>query len=215
VTAAWTSPADLGLPPESIQRQKSVGLWFEGDVLRVRAHLRDRYFEDDGEGELVLHEYRLEMWVDAPSTAITAIEVTPVHLPYGECFQAPDFVQRLVGLHLVGGFTRQAMRLLEGEAGCTHLNSLIADLAIAGLFNGYIRVREYSREHGFLPPMPPSSDKTGICTGWQRGGAAAEAMESGRGIAATHLYPLGDGTWASTPPPGIVPPPLSHGAADV
>ena len=44
---------------------------------------------------------------------------------------APGFVQRLVGLKLERGFSGRAAELLEAEAGCTHLNSLIADLSIA------------------------------------------------------------------------------------
>lgn len=182
----------LGLPPESIERQKSVGLWFADDnTLRVRAQLRDAYTEPDG-SQTVMHEYRVELWVHLPSMEITKIDVEPIHLPYGECFEAPGFVQRLVGLKLERGFSGRAAELLEAEAGCTHLNSLIADLSIAGLFHGYIRVREYVRENGALPQMAPSSERTGICAGWQAGGTIATWMEEGRGIAPSHIYPLPD-----------------------
>jgi DUF2889 family protein len=181
--------ARLDLPPESIQRHKSVGLWYEGDTLRVRATLRDSYAEPEGQ-DTVLHQYQLDLWVDRPSMTVTRVDVEPIALPYDDCFRAPEFVQRLVGLRLGRGFTGEALTRLEGECGCTHLNSLIADLAIAGLFHGYIGARAHMREHGERPPIPASDERTGICAGWRAGGELATTMEQGGGIAPSRIYPL-------------------------
>jgi DUF2889 family protein len=190
VTASLASDSlRLDLPPESIQRHKSVGLWYEGDTLRVRAHLRDGYLEPDGT-DTVLHEYLLDLWVDLATMEVTRVEVVPLALPYGDCFEAPTYLQRLVGLRLVRGFTGEALARLEDECGCTHLSSLISDLAIAGLFHGYIRLRSVIRETGEVPEMPPSAERTGICAGWRAGGELATAMEDGRGIAPSHIYPV-------------------------
>jgi len=190
VASAPDGPIDLELPVDSMQRHKAVGLWYEGDVLRVRAHLRDSYTEPDS-SVLVLHEYRLDLWVDLATMVVSAVEVTPMHLPYGECFDAAPNVERLVGLRLERGFTAEALQRLGGEVGCTHLNSLISDLSIAGLFHGYLRVRDQTRQHGTLPVMPASDERTGICAGWQAGGVLATWMEDGRGIAPSHIYPTG------------------------
>jgi hypothetical protein len=181
----------LDLPPESIERHKAVGLWYEDATLRVRAHLRDAYTGPAGTTDdvMVLHEYRLDLWVDETTHEITKIDVVPLDLPYDECFDAPGFVQGLVGLRLVRGFTGQALALLEAEAGCTHLNSLIADLAIAGLFCGYVRLQEQARRTGTLPVLPPSDERTGVCTGWREGGTLATWMEAGKGIAPSRIYP--------------------------
>ena len=179
----------LDLPPESIQRHKSVGLWYEGETLRVRAHLRDAYLELDGT-DTVLHEYRLDLSVDLATMEVTQVDVVPLALPYGDCFEAPTYLQRLVGLRLVRGFTGEALARLEGECGCTHLSSLISDLAIAGLFHGYIRLRSATRETGQLPEMPANAERTGICAGWRAGGELATSMADGRGIAPSHIYPV-------------------------
>jgi hypothetical protein len=88
-------------------------------------------------------------------------------------------------------FTGEALRRLGGEAGCTHRNSLISDPAIAGLFHGYLRVREQTRERGVLPVLPASDERTGICAGWRAGGTLATWMEQGRGIAPSRIYPTG------------------------
>jgi Protein of unknown function (DUF2889) len=118
-------PVDLELPVDALQRTKAVGLWYEDETLRVRAHLRDAYTEPDG-SQLVLHEYRLDLWVELATMVVTAVAVEPIHLPYGECFDAAPEAQRLVGLRLERGFTGEARRRLGGELGCTHLNSLMA-----------------------------------------------------------------------------------------
>jgi hypothetical protein len=179
---------DLGLPPESMQREKAVGFWFDGDVLRVRAHLRDTYTGPDRD-DLVLHEYRVELAVDRTSMLVTDGRAEPVHLPYSECFDAPANIGRLVGLRLGPGFTNEALDRLPGELGCTHLGSLVSDLSIASLFQGYIAVRAHEREHGRIPVIPADDRRTGICAGWRRGGALATWMESGRGIAPSPIYP--------------------------
>ena len=190
----------LDLPAESIERQKGIGLWYEGDDLRVRGHLRDRYAEPDG-GHTVMHEYRLDLWVSRSRMEVTRIEVDAVALPYDECFDASAFVQRLVGLRLVRGFTSEAMERLGGECACTHLNALISDLAIAGLFHGYLGVRSYAREHGRLPEMPPNDERTGICSGWRAGGQLATSMAEGRGIAPSRIYPVAVGPDPAGPGP--------------
>lgn len=179
----------LDLPPQSIEREKAVGLWYEDDTLRVRGRLRDRYAEPDG-SHTVMHEYRLELWVALATMEVTRVEVVADALPYDECFDAPTFVQRLVGLRLVRGFTGEALSRLGGECSCTHLNALISDLAIAGLFHGYLGVRNHTREHGSLPEMPPNDERTGICSGWRDGGQLATWMADGRGIAPSHIYPV-------------------------
>lgn len=180
--------AFLELPSRSIERQKGIGLWYEGDDLRVRGRLRDRYAEAEG-GHTVMHEYRLEMWVSLATMEVTRIDVVAEALPYDECFDAPAFVQRLVGLRLARGFTGEAMARLGGECSCTHLNALVSDLAIAGLFHGYLGLREHAREHGSMPEMPPNDERTGICSGWRAGGRLATWMADGRGIAPSHIYP--------------------------
>jgi len=192
-------PVDLDLPIDALQRTKSVGLWYEGETLRVRAHLRDAYTEPDG-SPLVLHEYRLDLWVALATMVVTEVAVEPLHLPYGECFDAAPQAQRLVGLRLERGFTGEALRRLGGELGCTHLNSLISDLAIAGLFHGYLRVRDETRRRGALPVMPATGERTGICSGWRAGGTLATWMEQGRGIAPSHIYPTEAGVGSPEEP---------------
>lgn len=187
-----TDDLDLELPPDALCRHKAVGLWYEGETLRVRAHLRDSYTEPNS-SQLVLHEYRLDLWVDLATMEVRRVEVEPIHLPYSECFDAAPKAQRLVGLRLERGFTGEALARLGGELGCTHLNSLISDLSIAGLFHGYLRVRAETRASGRLPVMPASDERAGICSGWRAGGTLATWMADGRGIAPSHIYPTDTG----------------------
>jgi DUF2889 family protein len=180
---------DLQLPPDAVERVKHVGLWFEGEDLHVRGHLRDTFSDArGGEHDVTLHQYRIDMVVHVPSMEITSIEVAPLDLPYEECFGAPPNAQLLVGERLTSGFGARAREKLAGELGCTHLQSLLADLTVADLFKGYIWIRKLLRE-GTIPQIPASDRKTGICAGWRRGGTLATTMESGRGIAPGRPYP--------------------------
>jgi hypothetical protein len=55
----------------------------------------------------------------------------------------------------------------------------------------YLRVRDQTREHGVLPVLRASDERTGICAGWRAGGTLATWMEQGRGIAPSRIYPTG------------------------
>jgi hypothetical protein len=109
VPAAPDGPVDLELPVDALQRHQAVGLWYDDDLSRVRAHRRDAYTEPDA-AVLVLHEYRLDVWVDVATMVVSAVDVTPIHLPYREGFDAAPNVDRLVGLRLERGFTAEALR---------------------------------------------------------------------------------------------------------
>ena len=173
-----------------MQRHKAVGLWYEGDVLRVRAHLRDSYSDPDS-SVLVLHEYRLDLSVDLADHGGRRGRGDADPSPLRRVLRRRAERGAPGGTAPRRGFTAEALRRLGGEVGCTHLNSLISDLSIAGLFHGYLRVRDQTRRHGVLPVMPASGERTGICAGWQTGGVLATWMEDGRGIAPSHIYPTG------------------------
>lgn len=177
------------LPRDSIERTKTVGFWIEGDALHVRARLHDRFNDARGpDRDLDLHRYEVELVVSLPTMEVTSIEVTPAALPYEECFGAPPNAQALVGERITPGFGVRAREKLSGELGCTHLHSLLGDLPVVNLLKGYILIRRTMREGGRLQ-IPANGRLTGICSGWRAGGTLATWMESGRGVAPSHIYP--------------------------
>jgi hypothetical protein len=173
--------------PESVTREKSITLLWEGDYLRIRGRLRDHYVEPDGQA-LDMHHYELEARVRLATWEIEAIEARPLALPYAECHAAPANLERLVGLKLRSGFAAQVRQILAGELGCTHLNSLLQDLAVASLFQGYIAGRRALRK-GPLPAAAPSNERTGVCIGYRPGGMPATYRESGWGQPPSRIWP--------------------------
>jgi hypothetical protein len=47
VAAAPGNPVELELSVDALQHHEAVGLWYAGNVSRVRAHVRDRDTEPD------------------------------------------------------------------------------------------------------------------------------------------------------------------------
>jgi hypothetical protein len=173
--------------PESVTREKSITLWFDGPFLRIRGRLRDHYVEPDGQ-TIDMHHYELEARVRAADMILEAIEARALALPYAECEAAAPGLGVLVGLTLRAGFSGKVRELLGREMGCTHLNSLLQDLTVSSLFQGYIAGRRALRK-GPLPPAEPTRARTGVCIGYRAGGEPATYRESGWGQPPSRIWP--------------------------
>lgn len=110
-----------------MRRRRRVDIWQEGDAIEVDAHFRDSMWRWDGV-ELALHEYTLQVTVDAGSGTVRAIAAQPRVLPFPECPWAAPHVGTLVGMQVLGFRTSVQDTLTELRA-CTHLNDMLRCLA--------------------------------------------------------------------------------------
>jgi hypothetical protein len=103
-----------------------------GAVLTAESHFRDSYAADDedGEGEMVMHEYVVHAAVD-DQRRLAKVAVEPRVLPWRECPGAVASAQRLVGV-AVDDIPARARRELVGASTCTHLTSTLRCLADLG-----------------------------------------------------------------------------------
>ena len=111
----------------TIRRARRLDVRVDGDTADVDAFFRDSYGEPDGR-ETVLHEYGLQVTVDASSLAVRAAEADPHVLPYNDCFDAAASARQLIGTP-VGDVRRTVRDRCTGTSGCTHLNDLLATLS--------------------------------------------------------------------------------------
>jgi hypothetical protein len=119
-------PAD-DIPIPGLRRHRRIDVAADGDQWRVDAWFRDTYRGADGVCG-ALHEYTVEMVVDAPTTEVREIRALPHALPWPECPAAADAVAKLVGLP-VTGLRSSVPRTLRGIESCTHLTNELRELA--------------------------------------------------------------------------------------
>lgn len=75
-----------------------------------------------------VHEMHVRLRVD-PTLVIQAVDVSMEATPYPYCQGAKPNLQRLVGLRITGGFKQQARKLIGHTEGCTHVLTLVENLA--------------------------------------------------------------------------------------
>ena len=122
---AWHAVPSL--PAGSMRRRRLIDLSGDGEMLQVSAMFRDTHV-DELEVETVLHEYELEMEVDAQTMVVTSCEARPRTLPWPECPAAADSARRLAG-HRVAELRSLVRAEFRGISTCTHLNDLLRSLA--------------------------------------------------------------------------------------
>jgi hypothetical protein len=119
------------LAAESMRRRRLIDVAGLGESVLVSAMFRDTHVDPDGI-ETVLHEYSLEMEVDAVTMIVRRCHATPRTLPWPECPAAAASAGRLAG-HSVSDLRALVRTDFHGTSTCTHLNDLLRSLADVGV----------------------------------------------------------------------------------
>ena len=78
-----------------------------------------------------IHQMQLELRVALPNLEITSAHVVFETHPNSQCPIIANDYEKLVGLSIARGFTREIRNLFGGPNGCTHTNALLQALAPA------------------------------------------------------------------------------------
>lgn len=132
---AWHELVDV--TEVSSRRSRRMDVWREGDQYVI-----DAFFQDAGTSpagpRIAVHEYTIQVSVDALSGMVTTIKAIPQVLPFLECPMAAMNVGRLVGQPL-REFRTIVNELLPGIDGCTHMNDALRALAEVPVLAAQIR----------------------------------------------------------------------------
>jgi Protein of unknown function (DUF2889) len=115
------------IPIPGLRRHRRIDVVPDGDGWRVDAWFRDTYRGADAVCG-ALHEYTVEMVVDATTLTVRDVRALPHALPWTECPAAADAVVKLVG-QPIEGLRSSVPRTLQGIESCTHLTNELRELA--------------------------------------------------------------------------------------
>ena len=124
------------LPPGSMRRCRRLDL-LPGDALHADAMLRDVFIEVDG-GETILHEYRVDAWLDPADLRVLELRATPGVLPSADCRLSIGSTAQIPSVP-VAGLRRHVSDRMKGPSTCTHLNDVFRCLSDAAALAGQIR----------------------------------------------------------------------------
>jgi hypothetical protein len=120
----WHSMPDYS--ETSMRRARRIDVWLDGDI-HIDAAFQDSATAPEG-GRIAVHEYGLQLTVDAASGRVKTIGATPHVLPFPECPSAVGKLQRLQSAP-VSEFRSLILDELAQVEGCTHLNDALRALA--------------------------------------------------------------------------------------
>ena len=122
---AWHEVDDL--QPTEIRRARRLDVRVGTSTIDVDAFFRDSYGELDGT-VTVLHEYGLEVTIDAATLTVTDAHADGHVLPHADCWDAAASARQLIGTS-VADARRTVRECCTGITSCTHLNDLMITLA--------------------------------------------------------------------------------------
>lgn len=127
-------------------RNYSVRSYREGEqTLRIRGEVHDvkppgLYVADDPE-PMSVHLMVVDLVIAYPALEIVEAEVLMEVTPHSGCTTIEPAYDKLIGLSIARGFSRQVRELFGGPRGCTHVGALLnamAPVAIQSMWSMHI-----------------------------------------------------------------------------
>ena len=110
----------------SMRRARRIDVWRDNRILI------DATFQDSatipGRGRVGVHEYVLKASVHPETLVLLTVDAQQCILPFPECHEAPQYINRLVGTPMQE-LRRTVPLELRRTLGCTHLNDALRALA--------------------------------------------------------------------------------------
>jgi hypothetical protein len=156
-------------------------LLVEGDLLDERFFPSFYYSRNEFLNPGIVHDIRVEMKVSLPGLEITGVRAQMRKIPIEECLGVESSAQKIVGLRIKPGFTRDLKQRLGGTAGCLHMTTLIYQMgaaAVQGMWAAVSRKREGSASRVMEYDMGILKDS---CWLWRENGPFLEGVKKLRG----------------------------------
>ena len=170
-------PDPLARKPLHTRRITFEGFVRDDGLFDIDAELIDSKSEPihmHERGELpaggAIHHMRVRVTVDDALT-IRAVQTAMDAAPFGNCQNAVDPVQRLVGATLGAGWRKAIEGAMGGVEGCTHLRELLFNVATAAFQTIPIHLSKQREARGERrDPDAPAPYFIGKCLSWDREG---------------------------------------------
>ena len=143
------------------------GLWdIEATITDTKAYVWHSAEKGDLPAGTPVHDMAIRVTLDDTMT-IRAIATSMPGTPFGECAQAQEPMQKMVGQTIGSGWRMTIDKSLGGVKGCTHMRELLFNMATAA-FQTIPSYRSHLRRLAGEPPysegQPPFY--VGKCLGW-------------------------------------------------
>lgn len=156
-------------------------LLVEGDLVDERFFPSFYYSRSEFLDPGIVHDIRVEMKVKLPRLEVTEVRAQMRKIPISDCLGVESSAEKIVGIRIKPGFSRDLKARLGGTAGCLHMTTLIYHMgaaAVQGMWAWFSRKREggSTRSLDYDPGILKDS-----CWLWRENGPFFEKVEKLRG----------------------------------
>lgn len=122
-----------------------------------------------------VHHMVIRMFIECPSLTIKNITVEMPGIPYDECMETADSLDRIKGLKIAPGFTSKVIKILGENKRCLHLKTLL--LAIAPtVLQGYWTFNVRKPSSGVVAPDVLDNYLIDTCWVWRKDGPRSRRL---------------------------------------
>ncbi|MEN9792232.1 MAG: hypothetical protein RL330_310 [Actinomycetota bacterium] len=145
------------------------------------------YIPDDPD-PLWMHLMVVDLTVEYPTFAITAVDVLFREHPHEGCTDITGTYQQLVGLSIARGFNARVKELFGGPRGCTHIGALLSAMAPVAIQSGWSM--RMGGEAVARPERPATLEQRrrayamniNTCHVWDENGPMVTGIEAGAAV---------------------------------
>ncbi|MEJ7931262.1 DUF2889 domain-containing protein [Ramlibacter sp. AN1015] len=152
--------------------RRDDGLWdLEAVLTDTKPFAADLYRPAPLPAGSPVHDLSIRVTLD-DAFVVQAIATSMDATPFGECQQATDPMQQVVGVRMGPGWRQALERILGGVRGCTHLRELLFNMATVAyqtIPSGQMHLRRLAGEPEPAQEGPPYH--VGRCITWDAEGA--------------------------------------------
>jgi hypothetical protein len=156
-------------------------LLIEGDLVDERFFPSFYYSRSEFLDPGIIHDIRVEMKVSLPRLEITEARSQMRKIPIQDCLGVESSAEKIVGVRIKPGFSRDLKERLGGTSGCLHMTTLVYHMgaaAVQGMWAWFSRKREggSTRSLDYDPGILKDS-----CWLWREDGPFFEKVKKLRG----------------------------------
>ena len=126
----------------------------------------------------IIHHMDVKLLIRSDPLRIETAEAKMIHVPMSECSTTLDTIEKLKGLEIKSGFSKNIRDIMGGKKGCTHLCQLIIVMG-QEIVHGWLTQKRKDKS-----PVPKDLDSLSekkflidSCRLWTRQGAKIKSLE--------------------------------------
>jgi len=124
----------------------------------------------------IIHHMIIRMLIEGEAITIKKVETEIDTIPRQECMETITSLEKIIGMNISAGFTKQIKDILGGVNGCTHLTSLVISMAPAAVQGYFSYIAEKPLARGFSSDLIQQYI-VNSCQVWKEGGALARMLQ--------------------------------------